>query len=297
MQRSPLIDLVVLRVLAVLVLLGSAMLPVTVVAQSLIGSAPPALPSNLPGRTPVMLSAIIEGTTETLSRGISWRVYDAPTDRQATLVQKSERAAPSFMLEPGAYIVHVTFGLASATRRIVVAREPVNERLMIAAGGLRLFASVSDNPIPPSRVRFNIYVPVGNDPEGRTVAENVREGTIIRLPEGQYRVTSYYGSTNAVSSADLRVESGKLSEATIKHRAATVTLKLVLAPGAEALAGTTFSVLTPGGDIVREVAGAFPSMTLAEGDYVLVARHAGKVYSSEFKVKTGLDGDVEVLAR
>ena len=36
-------------------------------------------------------------------------------------------------------------------------------------------------------------------------------------------------------------------------------------------------------------------MTLAEGEYVLIARHEGKVYTREFKVESGLDRDVEIV--
>jgi hypothetical protein len=36
---------------------------------------------------------------------------------------------------------------------------------------------------------------------------------------------------------------------------------------------------------------------LAEGDYVVIARNEGKVYNREFKVESGVDRDVEVLAR
>ena len=96
---------------------------------------------------------------------------------------------------------------------------------------------------------------------------------------------------------DLKVETGKITEATLNHRAATVTLKLVASIGGEAFAGTAFSVLTPGGDVIREAIGAFPSVTLAEGDYVLIARHESEVYTREFKVESGLNRDVEILAK
>ena len=76
-----------------------------------------------------------------------------------------------------------------------------------------------------------------------------------------------------------------------------MTLKLVGAPGAEALANSSFTVLTPGGDLVGELIGAFPSIILAEGDYVAVARHDSKTYQSEFSVRSGQDRDVEILAK
>jgi hypothetical protein len=103
--------------------------------------------------------------------------------------------------------------------------------------------------------------------------------------------------TNSVISADLKVQAGKLTDATLRHRAATMTLKLVNSPGAEALANTSFTILTPGGDVIREMIGAFPSATLAEGEYIAIARHDGKTYQATFKVMSAVDQDVEVLAK
>ena len=49
--------------------------------------------------------------------------------------------------------------------------------------------------------------------------------------------------------------------------------------------------------MIREAIGAFPSVTLAEGDYVLIARHEGQVYTREFKVESGVDKDIEVVEK
>jgi hypothetical protein len=102
--------------------------------------------------------------------------------------------------------------------------------------------------------------------------------------------------SNSVVNADIKVSSGKRIDVTIRHRCATLTLKLVNKAGAEALANTTFTVLTPGGDVIRELVGAFPSLVLAEGEYVVIARHESKVFQSTFQVQTGMDRDVEVVA-
>jgi hypothetical protein len=99
-----------------------------------------------------------------------------------------------------------------------------------------------------------------------------------------------------VISTDLRVQAGKLTDVTLRHRAATMTLKLVNSSGGEALANSSFTILTPGGDVIREMIGAFPSATLAEGEYIAIARHGGKTYQTAFKVASGTDRDVEVLA-
>ena len=76
-----------------------------------------------------------------------------------------------------------------------------------------------------------------------------------------------------------------------------MTIKLVNKPGADALANSSFTVLTPGGDLIRELIGAFPSLVLAEGEYVVIARHDAKTYQATFQVQSGLDRDVEVVAQ
>ena len=151
-------------------------------------------------------------------------------------------------------------------------------------------------------------MPERGNSEAKLVLANARGGEPIALPEGVYHVVSTLldtssgaqgenNATNSVVTADLRVPAGKLIEATLRHRAATTTLKLVNAPGGEALANTSFSVLTPGGDVIRELIGAFPSLALAEGEYVAIARHDGKTYQNTFRVQSTKDADVEIVAK
>jgi hypothetical protein len=97
--------------------------------------------------------------------------------------------------------------------------------------------------------------------------------------------------------SDVRVQAAKLTDIVVTHRAAVITLKLVSESGGEALANTQWSVLTPGGDVIKESIGAFPRVVLAEGDYRAIARNEGKTFERDFKVINGVDGEIEVLAR
>ena len=73
-------------------------------------------------------------------------------------------------------------------------------------------------------------------------------------------------------------------------------MKLVREAGGEALADTAWSVLTTSGDIVRESVGAFASIVLAEGEYVIIAKNKDRIYQRDFKVVAGRNQDVEVIA-
>jgi hypothetical protein len=121
---------------------------------------------------------------------------------------------------------------------------------------------------------------------------------VVVVPEGAYHIVSNYGDTNAVVRSDIRVQAGKLTDVVVNHRAALITLKLVSERGGDPIASSTsWSVITPGGDVIKESNGVFPRLVLAEGDYRAIARNDGRTYERDFKVITGVDGEVEVLAR
>jgi hypothetical protein len=255
------------------------------------------LPPSAAAMSYLTTSATFGGTQTPIRSGLVWRIFRLPPgETQPQIVARSNNAAARFDLPQGDYIVHATYGFASAMRRITL-RGNATESLVINSGALKVAGSIGSYHIPPSKLTYSVYLPVGNDSEGRLVVADAHPGDLIRLPEGSYHIVSTYGDSNAIMRTDLKVEAGKVTEATVNHRAATVTLKLVNTAGGEAFAGTAFSVLTPGGDVIREAIGAFPSFVLAEGDYVLIARHEGQVYTREFKVESGQDRDIEIVAR
>ena len=263
-------------------------------------AGPPVQSTQAPaGQTaPLTLAAQFAGDRKPIRSGLVWRILSETADGSPPrIVARSSDAEPVFALEPGTYLLHAAYGFASGTKRVTLGAQGLRDQVSISAGGLSLAGSIGDAPIAPAQLSFQVFVPLQGNSEGRLVVDRAKAGELIRLPEGTYHVVSTYGDSNAIQRADVKVESGKVTDATLHHRAARVTLKLVAAPGGEAFAGTAFSVLTPGGDVIREAIGAFPQVILAEGDYVLIARQEGQVHSRDFKVESGLDRDIEVLAR
>src|SRR6478736_4540369 len=252
--------------------------------------AEPPAPAE-PGQGLVYLSAVFTpGDTQPVRAGIRWRVFEerAEADGGHKLVAQSEEASPFFALADGVYIVHAAFGLAGVTRRIVVNGQTTNERVVLNAGGLSIIDVLGSSPLPAQKLQIQVYVPDRGGSEAKLIFANAKPAEVLGLPEGNYRIISTLLDTTGLS--------GQGTAATLRHRAATMTLKLVNAPGGEALANTTFSVLTPGGDVIRELIGAFPSLVLAEGEYIAIARHEGKTFQTTFNVQSTLDRDVEVVA-
>lgn len=266
--------------------------PATAQAQS------PTIPS---GQVVLALSARYGRDNPTpINGGLVWRVYPVRPDQTGTFrpLKEDKTAAPLLTLPPGDYVVHVTFGLASASKAVRLRSETTREVFDLPAGAIRVEGRVGDARIPPGQISFDVFGGSQFEPgEKRPIAQGVMASDIVVVPEGTYHIVSNYGDSNAVVRSDIRVQSGKLTDVAVTHRAAIITLKLVGERGGEALANTSWLVLTPGGDVIKESIGAFPRVILAEGDYRAIARNEGKTYERDFKVITGVDGDIEVLAR
>ncbi|MDB5595908.1 MAG: hypothetical protein JWM36_2869 [Hyphomicrobiales bacterium] len=277
---------------------------------------PQAAPGPEAGKGKLFLSAVFGGTSQALVSGVQWRVYQERPDASGShqLVAESSETTPSIILPDGDYIIHAAYGLAAATRRVSINGNMASERIPLNAGALKIVGMLGDTPIPASRLTLAVYVPERGGSEAKLVAPNAKPGEMIRLPEGNYRIVSTYldsnvpasapahagtpaNATNSVVNAEVRIESGKLTETTVRHRASVVTLKLVNNPGGEALANTSFTVLTPGGDVIREMIGAFPSLVLAEGEYFVIARRDGQTHQATFTVQSNLDREIEVPAK
>ncbi len=277
-------------------------------------TAPPVVAEQ--HRSELYLSAVLttRDAQPIRSGPIHWRVFADQADAQGHDWHAADALSrgPPLTQPDGTYSVHAALDLASAVRRVTIAGRASSERLVLNAGALRIVGMLGDKPINPAKLSITIFVPEAGNSEAKLVLNGAKAGDLIALPEGNYHVVStlldtagYSGGqrsgvgnkTNSVVAADLRVQGGKLTDAVLHHRSAVMTLKLVNEPGGEALANTAFTILTPGGDIIRELIGAFPSLVLAEGEYVAVARHDARTYQTTFKVSATLDRDIEVVAK
>ena len=247
---------------------------------------------------PVTLIAKITDDGGTLPDGVTWRVFETRTDASGDLVlaTKSEDATAHLELPPGSYVVHVAYGRAQTTDTLTVAEGDNSKSLVLDAGAMQLNAAVTgDVAIPINLLRFDIYTGGSSESDRALVAQNLSPNDIVTLNAGTYHIVSYFGDVNAVVRADLRVEPGQLTEATLYHRAAQVSFKLVSEAGGEAIADIDWTVKTTDGQTVFSNIGAFPSTVLGEGDYLVLAKRGEQVYNREFQVQPGAAKEIEVL--
>ncbi|MBV5264105.1 hypothetical protein [Pinisolibacter aquiterrae] len=247
------------------------------------------------------LSALVTEGSPAIHNGLVWRIFQEKnnSDDKLQLIVTASGGDAEFDLEPGSYLVHAAYGRAGATTRVTVTKDATRkETLILNAGGLKLQAlGAGDLPLPADKLTFDVYS-MESDQRGdrQALVMGVGPGKIIRLNADTYRVVGHYGDLNAVVRAEIHVNPGKLTEATVYHKAAQLTLKLVNEPGGEALTNTSWLVLTPSGDPITESVGAFPTIVLAEGDYALVAKNQDRIFTRNFTVQAGYDREIEIVA-
>jgi len=257
------------------------------------------LPPEPQKPVPVTFRALITDVGPKLQSGLTWRIYNAKpaSDGSYELISTHREATPTTTLLPGEYLVNAAYGLSNLTKKIKVEGDKsVDEKFVLNTGALALRGMLANGQeCPKGSVRFDIL----SDEEDqfgkrRTILADAPAHTVIRLNAGAYHVVSLYGDANAKVDADVTVEPGRVTEATIKHSGAKITFRLVQSLGGEALANTKWTILTSAGDTVKSAAGALPTHILAAGSYAVVADHGGQSYTRKFSIEPGGDKQIEV---
>ena len=246
---------------------------------------------------PVTLTARITQDGTTIPEGVVWRVFDSAPDAggEMALVAKSESGTASMELTPGDYVVHLSYGQAQVSETLTVGAGGISHEMVLDAGALRLNSAVTgDIPISPALLHFDIFT-AGEESERALVADNMPPNEIVTLNAGTYHIVSRFGTINAVVRADLRVEPGQLTDATLYHHAAEVSFKLGSEEGGEAIADVEWTVKTSDGATVFSERGAFPATVLSEGEYLVLAKVGDQVYNREIQVQSGGPREIEVL--
>ncbi len=268
--------------------------------QSVPIAPPPAPAPQVQLPVPVTFKALVTEAGPKLQSGLTWRVYadKISPDGSRKLLSTHHEAIPTAALLPGDYLVNAAYGLSNLTKKIKVeSGRSLEETFVLNTGGLKLSAVLGNGePLPEGSVRFDIQADEEDQFGNRhTILGNAKPGVIIRLNAGAYHIASLYGDANATVRADVTVEPGKITEATVKQTGAKTTFKLVQTLGGEALADTKWTILTSAGDVVKENAGALPTHILAAGSYAVVADHNGLSYTRKFSIESGEPKQIEVV--
>jgi hypothetical protein len=247
---------------------------------------------------PVTLTARITQDGAPIPEGLVWRIFDAEPDAngEMALVAKADTGTARLDLPPGEYMVHVAYGQAQMSDSLSIVPGTNEKDLVLEAGALRLNSAVTgDIPISPALLEFDILT-TGSEADRTMVAAEIPPNEIVTLTAGTYHIVSRFGDINAEVRADLRVEPGQLTDATLYHHASEVSFKLVSQEGGEAIADVEWTVKTAEGTTIFTDRGAFPTTVLAEGEYLILAKLGDQVYNREVQIQPGSPREIEVLS-
>ena len=251
------------------------------------------------GGAQVSLSAFLTDESQAIQQGLVWRVYrEKAGDGKHTLISTVRDPNPTMRLDPGTYLVNVALGRANLTRKITVPPDqPLQERFVLNAGGLKVVAVLaSGEPAQERAVSYDVQSDERDQHGQRTnIITGAKPGVVLRLNAGIYSIVSTYGDANAIARSDVAVEAGKLSEVTLAHNAAKVSFLLVTRPGGDAISDTQWNLANTQGETVKDIGGALPTHYLAPGNYIVSARHAGRIFRRQFSVKSGETARIEVV--
>ena len=251
------------------------------------------------GSSKLQLSAHLTDTSPALKSGVTWRVFASNSSTSnTTIIATSDQAEPQLSLPVGTFAVNVTFGLAHLTHTIVLnPGDDLTKKFVINAGGLKVLSQTQNSGFVSSNaIRFDLLSD-DRDQFGqrKSIMNNVRPGKITRLNSGIYQIVSRAGDANAIVSSEVTVEAGKLTEATVIHETAKVTLKLVRSRGGDAMADTQWTIKDNIGKTIKQSAGALPSHILAPGRYTVTATSSGKAHTRAFLINNGDNVEVEIV--
>ncbi len=148
----------------------------------------------------------------------------------------------------------------------------------------------------PNTASYDIYSGERDQSDNRTrVLSHAKPDVVIRLNAGIYRIVSTYGDANATVEADVTVEAGKLTEATVTHSAARVTFKLVTRVGGEALPDTQWTVQTPDGRWSSTASARCRPISSRPATTRLSRKSGARAFKRDFTLASGETAQVEVL--
>ncbi len=245
---------------------------------------------------PVTLTARIVDGGSPISDGLVWRIFESVPDAngELALIAKSETGSAKMELPPGEYLLHVSYGQAQISEPISIAPGENQKDVILSVGALRLNSAVTgDVPISPPLLKFDVLT---SGTDSMTIAEGLPANELVTLNAGTYHIVSHFGNINAIVRADLRVEPGQLTDATLYHHASEVSFRLVSEEGGEAIADVEWTVKTSDGTTIFTERGAFPTAVLAEGEYLVLAKLGDRVYNRDIQVQSGASTSIEVLS-
>ena len=237
-------------------------------------------------RTGIDLSATMSAKSGVINRPINWTVYsEIEQSRKWQSIREISNSSPKLDLEPGRYVVRLNYGKVRTSRLIEVTKGMVTEMTVnLNAGGLRMISRIYGQPVNEVTPEHRVYRILKESGSRELVGKTARQGEILRLSAGTYKVVSRFGNANAVQETVARVRPGQLSALEFDHLAGVATL---IVPKLEAGDKVHWVVTDAAGSVVAITDERQPSLVLRSGAYRATATINGSGIVENFSLSPG----------
>ena len=272
------------------------------VVKKAVVTPPPAPKPKVPSKPGLKLRALLKEGGKPVTKGMYWEVYKAEKDINGNRksVVASNHAEPLFHLPAGRYFIEAKYGNINAVSSMEVEVTPgkLKEAIMnLNAGHLKLNAVLKEGAEPVTKGMNWWYVyKAEQDINGhrKKVASSNHAEPLFYLSAGRYFVEAKYGNANAISSMEVEVTPGKLTETNMNLKAGHLRLHAVLKEGGKPVPKDMLWWLYKAEKdinghrkLIISENGTAPLNKLSAGRYFIVAKHGKAASSMEVEVTAG----------
>ncbi len=240
-------------------------------------------------------------------RDVQYAIYQRRSKKDVEFIRTLD-PNPKLILPKGEYFVVARQGAASSyTRLFVKAGDSKTVSLTLNAGILNLSSNLDNGASDQSAQIAYTIEPVDRD-NSKTVklsSNNALVETPQSLPTrsfrnrfvlraGDYVIKAIYGNSNARARVQVHVTAGQETAHKISMSAGRVRLSLALSLGNPPLPGVFWSILDASGKQIASASSTTPRLTLAKGNYQVVADYLGERYAKSFVINNGDNKQIQL---
>jgi len=235
-----------------------------------------------PGNESLTLGARLKADGGLIRRPISWTVRHSLAGATGDVVWHGDEPVAELPLQPGDYVIEAAYGTAKVYQPVsVTPGQRLAMTFILNVGGIRPLSRIEAVGYPSAMPATHAIFAVSGPNAGKEVAKDVKQGQIVRVVAGRYRVESRFIGGNTVTDAEVTVKPGILTSIEISHIAAFAQVSIPDPDGSEA----QWHIHQVDGAWQRSGHGTDFALVLAPGSYKVDADVAGHTLSASFTLK------------
>lgn len=201
-------------------------------ADALITGSLPAATANVPmelrieiikpGSEGIRLAGRLSETGGLITKPITWKLIRTLGGgiQGGEPVYTDARPAADVALEPGNYRIEAQYGSVSIIKPVVLVKgQHLGLTFVFNVGGLRALSTLGKEPLPGKVRAVHRAYAVNGISAGQLIATSDRQGGLMRLGAGRYRLESEIEPGNTVTHTEVTIRPGILTTLNLDHEA------------------------------------------------------------------------------